>query len=279
MRTENWLDRLQRTTVAVVFLLVAQFCHPVSATVVFIVRAPGEVWIATDSRVSKWNARTIEVTQPVGCKIRRTGSYIYAMTGLRSETLSGYDAAAIVESTLKTSTDLPAVMNLLAEALRAGYDRALKTLAVRRPEAREKLAGHLEDGVSVYIVTSQHQEKGAPVVWGIGIRGDLSNASAPSASLRFNRNMDFKDGDWIAFGATNAIIDALKSKRHIGLSTGDTERVRLKKLRELLTIQANATPDVVGPPLDALRVTGNGASWITRTGACAAETASTTTKP
>jgi hypothetical protein len=278
MRTRNWRHSLQRTTFAVLFLLAAQFCHSVSATVVFIVRSPGEVWFAADSRVSKWNARTIEVTQPTGCKIRRAGDYIYAMTGLRSETLSGYDATAIVESTLKPATDIRAVMKLVAEALRAGYDRALKTLAVRRPETREKLAGHLEDGVSVYIVNPRHQENGAPVVWGIGIRGDLSTANMPSAVLRFNRNMDFKDGDWIAFGATNAINDALKSKRHSGLSTGDTQVVRLKKLRELLTIQAHATPDVVGLPLDALRVTGQGVSWITRTGACLAVTAPTTTK-
>ena len=251
---------IRRAAYAIV-LLVSIWSDDCPATSIVAIRSHDTVAIAADSLLTIRN-RTGDDTVLPACKIFRSGKIFYTFTGFFRDPAKGFDVVSIVEKNLPEDGPFGAATEKAATAVVAGMRDDIRKIRSEEPSLYKKYfeaaTGPL---LQLLFATS---EAGVPVMTVFDIR---KSASFPSdGELRYDRKSC--PGDCGAQGQvayfltdTRPIEEYLKKSKLAGRSPEETAGFLVR-----LVIDAH-TPDT-GPPVDVLRIDGNGAAWVERKQEC-----------
>lgn len=231
---------------------------PVRGTSIVAIWTPGEVVVGADSKQITFDVRTKTQTIQSVCKIIRLNNLFYAYSGgVTEHSQTGFNIQRIAEEAFRPN------LNILAKAQRFESmveDPLIRALEVVRKDdpayfEKERLKGEV---VQMLIVGL---ENGKPV---LSVRG-FKIVSLPSASVQLQTSRRdcpsvecSGEGTYILMGHHEAIDRMLRARPFNTIwSHGLISAVSF-----LVSIEIFEKSDVVGSPIDILRIDKDGARWI-----------------
>ena len=242
-------------------LLVSLRAGECSATSIVAIRSRDSVVIAADSMLTIRNSTGADAVR-TACKIFRSGEIFYAFSGFFRDPARGFDVVSIVAKALPEDAQFGAATEKAAIEVVAGMRDDIRKIRVESPGLYKK---YFEAGTGVLLqLLFAASEDGVPEMTVYDIR---KAASFPiNGELRYDRKSC--PGDCGAQGQmayfltdTRPIEDYLKKEKMASRSPEETAGFLVQ-----LVLDAH-TPDT-GPPVDVLRIDGNGASWVVRKKEC-----------
>ncbi len=231
--------------------------YAVAQTTIVAIRTPEEIWIGADSKVT--NVHNKSITKSV-CKIKQVGRLFYAFAGFSNYTGSSYDLVSIVNKACRNNLSLSGKVKTFEKLIVPPLSKALKRIQINRPSY---FAEEIQDKAVIQIVFAGI-ENGEPSFFVRNIRVEDNDGNSPTITINeVSCPGDCEGGEMVVYlGHTEAIESFLETKDsfwEIGYAAG---------IRELITIQIEAEPDDVGPPIDMLRISNRGAKWIQKKPRC-----------
>jgi hypothetical protein len=229
-----------------------------NATTIVVARTPTEIVIGADSKVTDTYGK--ELNSRI-CKIQHAGNLFFAVEGLLKDKATGFNVPEIVIRSLQLKPDATAAekVNILTGFLTA--ELFVELNRVRR-NSEEEFHTKLEGQTFLRIVVAGF-ENNRPLVFvrqfrmayiaqGIGVMvipDDCLNDCNGAVVTRF-------------LGETEAIEGLPEDNPSFwndGLAAG---------VRRLLETEIAARSEYVGPPIDLLQITAQGARWIKKKPEC-----------
>lgn len=229
-----------------------------NATTIVVARTPTEIVIGADSKVTDTYGK--ELNSRI-CKIQQAGNLFFAVEGLLKDKATGFNVPEIVIRSLQLKPDATAAekVNILTGFLTA--ELFVELNRVRR-NSEEEFHTKLEGQTFLRIVVAGF-ENNRPLVFvrqfrmayiaqGIGVMvipDDCLNDCNGAVVTRF-------------LGETEAIEGLPEDNPSFwndGLAAG---------VRRLLETEIAARSEYVGPPIDLLQITAQGARWIKKKPEC-----------
>jgi hypothetical protein len=244
-----------------IVLLVSIWADDCPATSIVAIRSHDTVAIAADSLLTIHNRNGDDTVLPA-CKIFRSGKIFYTFTGFFRDPARGFDVVSIVEKNLPEDGLFGAATEKAATAVVAGMRGEIQKIRSEDPPLYKK---HFEAATGPLLqLLFATSEAGVPVMTVYDIR---KSALFPSdGELRYERLSC--PGDCGAQGQvayfltdTRPIEKYLKKEKLVIRSPEETAAFLVR-----LVIDAH-TPDTA-PPVDVLRIDGNGAAWVVRKKEC-----------
>lgn len=226
----------------------------VRATTLVVIRTPHQVIIAADSLVV-WHGT--DRGAPLTCKLDTHGDVIFAIAGLMLE--SDFDARRFVRLVLDTPGSLEQRALVLERVLRGPL---LGMLGRIRRELPRQFAEQLESGFVLNVTIAAVRNRVAELEM-----RDFYAETTPTGELRLRvvRLSCPRDcpqpTEVFGVGETAAMMQHLSS-----LPRFPAELPGLAK--QLVEIEIDDVPALVGPPIDVVRAGDAGIEWLQRKPAC-----------
>jgi len=229
-----------------------------SQTTIVAVRTPQEIWIGADSKVAAIHDKSITRSE---CKIRQADSLFFAFAGLPEYRRTGYDLVAIVKKAGRNGLILSDKVKTFDRLIVTPLSKALKRIKSYQPAYfRQKI-----EGKAVIQILFAGIEKGVPIFFMRTIKAESHDGDSPSLTIHKVScpGKDCPTGEIVAYlGHNRAISSFLAGKGNfweIGYADG---------IRKLITVETEAEPDNVGPPIDILRIGRRWAEWVQKKPEC-----------
>lgn len=242
-------------------LVIACLVVSARATTVVVARTATEIVIGADSKV----------TDPYGndlnkraCKIRQIGDLFIAIEGLQIDRQTGFSVPEISTAALQLKPTASAAdkVSMLMGFLVSGLLVELSHLKTHEPETYFK---KIEGGQLFLRIVVAGFEKGRPLVFVRSFRalqynpGQIGVAVIPDDCLE-----NCKGGPVVTrFLGESDAIEGLPEETPDFWKTGLSDGVR-----RLVEIEIAARSEYVGPPIDIVRISPNGAQWIQKKTEC-----------
>ena len=233
-----------------------------AATSIVCIRSPDSIVLAADSMLTIKHSAGSEMFLRE-CKIHRTGDIVFALAGFCKDPSQGYDLLELVADTIRADMTLLDAAEAVENVVSANLRNELVKLKSESPELFSKYVKG-RTGKLVKILLTRYED-GVPKVAFLG----FSEVESPSGEIfiRAERTScpgDCKPQSVSAFFMTDkAAIDQYLNNG--GKLDWLAPEKAAKKLVELV-IEGRAPG--VGPPVDVLRIDGNGVVWVERKPEC-----------
>src|SRR5215813_8289305 len=233
----------------------------VRGTTIVVARTASEIVIGADSKVTDTYGNDLKKQ---ACKIRRIGSLFVAIEGLELDRQTGFNAPDIASKalTLTPSATTSGKISVLMGFLVSELLTELSHLKAHEPQTYFK---KIEGGQLFLRIIVAGFEKGRPLIFVRSFRawqynpGQIGVAIIPDDCFE-----DCKDTVATRMLGETDAIEGLPEETpdfwKAGLSDG---------VRRLVETEIAARSEYVGPPIDLVRITANGAEWIQRKKECA----------
>jgi hypothetical protein len=231
------------------------FAH---GTAVFVIRTPHEIVVAADSR--SVNSSDIPDPEPI-CKIRQFSNAYIVVNGMSQDLPSEYDLFSILKEASRQKGLLADKITTFENLVKPPLEKALNRLRRDEPVAFQRNAIEIAPlGVNFFGI-----ERGVLVLH--NRRFVVSLARDNKVSVNIERHgcpgPDCPDGvAFITVGA--AEFKERFAKENPNFLKGDL----VEAARKFVQMQIDAKVVDVGPPIDILRITNDGAKWIRKKPEC-----------
>ena len=221
-----------------------------SSTTVIVVRTPTEIYIGADSKITDVRNESLTST---ACKIRQVDDLFFAFSGLPKMPGVESDLMEIIEEASRDGGTIADKVEEFDDIITDEWSEGLQELKKERPQFyKEEVKGRI-----ILQVAFAGIQKRKPVFFLIHIKAverdgfpaiDISKKSCPG---------DCQQGKVIAyFGHTGAL------KQYMSDRSNAWKSGYVQGIRKLITLQMEAQPEYVGPPIDILHIDRMGAEWI-----------------
>jgi hypothetical protein len=249
------------------YFLCFLFCGittPVHGTSIVAVWTQSEVVIGADSKQITLDVGTTTKTTQSVCKITRLGNLFYAYSGgVTESTKTGFNIQRISEEAFRSNLIILAKAQRFESLLEAPLIHTLEVMRKDNPAyfEKERLKGEIVQMLLVGL------ENGKLV---LSVRG-FKIVSLPAAPVQLQTSRRdcpssecSSEGTYILMGQHEAI------DRELGVPLDNTiwSRGLVSAVNRLVSIEISEKSDVVGPPIDILRINKDGAQWIQRKSEC-----------
>ncbi len=231
------------------------------ATTIVVARTASEIVIGADSKVTDAYGNDLNKR---ACKIRQIGDLFIAIEGLEIDRQTGFSVPEISNKALasKTSAATTDKVSVLMGYLVSGLLTELSHLKTHEPQTYFK---KIEGGQLFLRIVLAGFENGRPLLFVRSFRalqynpGQIGVAVIPDDCLD-----DCKGAVATRFLGESDAIEGLPDETpdfwKAGLSDG---------VRRLVETEIAARSEYVGPPIDIVRISSNGAQWIQKKNECA----------
>lgn len=231
------------------------------ATSIVAIRSPDSVVIAADSLLTMHNGAGKDSTRSE-CKIFQCGNIFYSFSGFYKEPARGFDIVSIISDTLGQGESFSIAADMAAMAVADGMKDEVRKLRKESPVLYDKYF-EAKTGPLLQILFATYED-GVPKVTVY----DIKKTAGPYADIELSYDRkscpgDCNDKGTVAYFLTNMrpIEDYMKKEQLKSMPPEKTARFFVD-----LVIKAH-TPDT-GPPVDVLRIDGNGAAWVEHKAGC-----------
>lgn len=233
---------------------------PAQATTIVVARTASEIVIGADSKVTNTFGNDLNRRE---CKIRQVGDLFIALEGLEIDRKTGFNVREISTAALQLRPAASAAekVKILMGYLVSGLLVELPYLKSHEPEAYFR---KIEGGQLFLRIVVAGFESGRPLVFVRSFRalqynpGQIGVAVIPDDCLA-----DCKGTVATRFLGESDAIEGLPEETpnfwRAGLSAG---------VRTLIETEVAARSEYVGPPIDIVRISQNGAQWIQKKSEC-----------
>ena len=234
----------------ILFLCPVLHTGTAEATTVVVVRTPSEVYIGADSRVGDVRDETFSST---ACKIRQVGDLFFAFSGLPR--IPGVDSGLmdIIEEAVSYGGSIADMVEEFDDIIVDAWTDGLKTLKEERPDFYRKEV----KGRNVLQIAFAGIQKRKPVFFMRHLKAVDKGGYPGIAIFKKSCPGDCRHGKVIAYLGQTGALDSHMSDSGEVWKDGYVEGIR-----ELITLQMEAEPEQVGPPIDILLIKRQGARWI-----------------
>lgn len=234
--------------------LVAVHSSSVSATSIVLARTSNEIVIGADSKVTDTFGNDLNKR---ACKIWQIDDLFIAIEGLELDRRTGFNVLEISHQALSLRPFAPASerVSILMGFLVTGLLAELSHLKAHEPQTFFK---KIEGGQLFLRVIVAGFEKRRPLVFVRSFRalqynpGQIGVAVIPDDCLA-----DCKSVIATRFLGESDAIEGLPEETPDFWKSGLSDGVR-----RLIEIEIEARSEYVGPPIDIVRITANGAQWV-----------------
>lgn len=237
------------------FLFASLFCfllNILSATTIVIYITPGFVIMAADSKGFYTNAINYQKTSSIVSKIYKSGNVYFSLAGLISNPTRLFDVAKIVNDKFKASSNIDSA---IAQA-KVEVQFALTTYLTNQKRNNYRLfKNNLTSGTYITSIGIIALKDNKPYAHIIGFRvTDEEEVEVTSEEDFYASNI--RDAVYY-LGTSEEINKYLGSIRKNNLNA-------VQFVDGLMNLQIQKTPNLVGAPVDMLRITPKGVEWIRR---------------
>jgi hypothetical protein len=197
------------------------------------------------------------------CKIFKSGDIFFALAGFYRDPARGFDLRRLVVETIRKDMTLSEATDAVANAVSSSLHDELLKLRSESPELFNKYVGGRPGQLAKILFTCF--EDGVPKVAFLG----FSEEGLPSGEITVSAKRAACPGDCnsqsvSAFYMTDrtAIDEYLKNGGKLDWLSPE------KAAKQLVELVIKAGTPGVGPPVDVLRIDGNGAEWVARKPEC-----------
>jgi hypothetical protein len=233
---------------------------PVFATSVVCIRSPDTIAIAADSVLAaKWGSSPGKAHRE--CKIIDAGGMFFSMTGFVKDPARNYDAARIVRFSLDRLTPPRDPATVVTKEVIKDLAEELRKLKLEVPQLYQKLTG--QKGALLKVLLAVF-DGGMPRVVQLGFNQAVSSMGEITVTVEQEScpgECDPGRINMFVLGDRRPIDAYLESGKADWKSPEKAAKTMVEK------VIAAGTPDV-GPPVDVLRIDGDGARWIERKEEC-----------
>ena len=222
------------------------------ATTIVVVRTPIDVSIAADSMATFGDGRTTTV-----CKIYQLGDVFLSVAGTDHDPVTNFNVAGIVSAAIKSGSSSPAEkIASVQSALRGAFKIEAQNLKTSRPNEFKEVR---KNPVGVALIGFDH---GASFV------------VAQQFSIVDGKQLDVVPSKpWLCPGTD---CPAGVFELHMGKADELQKYTALHRsitdsadfARQLVQVEIDAHTKGVGAPIDVLRISANGPSWIQQKPGC-----------
>ena len=230
--------------------------HSAAQTTIVAVRTPEEIVIGADSKMMDLRDRSFDSTI---CKIRKIDDLFFAFAGFLDIPGLQSDLTEVVREASRSGDSITEKIETFDGLIVRDWSQGLPDIRDDHPELyRQKLRGKI-----VLQIAFAGIERGKPLLFmrylKVVERGDV-----PSIVIYKKQCPgDCPLGKVYAFlGHTGAL------KEHMAGGTDIWDAGYAEGIRRLITIQMEAEPEHVGPPIDILRLDSTGYEWIQKKPEC-----------
>jgi hypothetical protein len=247
---------------ALLVLSLPVFAQTRSGTAAVAVWVPGEAVLAIDSKVTL-SGKGVNMPPEQACKIRESGPFFYAISGLYSHPTTNFDAwrlaAQAVEGAASVADAAARVERLIQPSLR----RALSDIRQRNPQDYARRYSRVW-----LIVWIAGTENGEPVMAGREFLPEKTVARELPAHAGEGKRVD---GGIAIFGERDAIDATYADTPVLGALLKSNGAVGAA--RALVQVEIDGEPQRAGAPISVVRITTvhpntGGPEWLER-GLCA----------
>jgi hypothetical protein len=235
---------------------------PVRATTIVVARAPNEIVIGADSKVTDTFGNDLNKR---ACKIRQVGNLFIAFEGLEIDPKTGFNLPEISTSALKLKPTASAAekTSILTGFLVTRLSSELLWVKNHEPETYvRKIAG----GQMFLRIVVAGFEKARPLVFVRNFRAlEISPQKIGVTVIADDCLDDCPNGVVTRFFGETEAIDGLPEETPDFWKSGLSDGVR-----KLIETEIAARSEYVGPPIDILRIDRSGARWIQKKPECGA---------
>lgn len=197
------------------------------------------------------------------CKIFKSGDIFFALAGFYKDPSRGFDLRRLIVDKINKDMTLSDATDAVANAITSSLYDELSKLKSESPELFNKyVKGKVDPLVKVLLV---RYEDHVPKVALIGLKEILS----PSGQISVHSERTVCPGSCNAQGISALFLTDTRAIDDYKKKGGKLDWFSPEKTAEFLVdlvIEAH-TPGV-GPPVDVLRIDGNGAEWVARKPEC-----------
>lgn len=258
-----------RTFSDVLFLVmfsVCMGCTSLVASTVVAARNSDEVVLAADSKLTHFDDRQ---RVDVKCKIFSCGAFFVGMTGPEGvNDVVDFRPQLLLKEACRTGKTSEAMKRRFEQILRPRYTRFLAGLKRVNPEFYAYGVQSQQFFVNLVMVGF---ENGMPFIRSVNFYSPLDGSAEFLARVETSsqiRNLELGDIDYVTAGVDGDIKEWARTQKSLW-RLGLVEAARFLVLHQMM-----AKSDIVGPPIDILRITKDGARWIQRKPECEEKKAS-----
>jgi hypothetical protein len=243
--------------VSLYFVFFAPVTH--AQTSIVAARGPNEVVIGADSKrkISEFDpsGSLVGVTSTLACKIQKANGFYFGCSGPCGE----LDVASIIVGVSRG----PASIQRKVEVLVPLVEDALNNFLTNKSPNARRLYVNKPTALQLLFVGIQNR---VPLILGVDFHYRKSDASAFAAAGEIRVCGATSDAcTHLVIGRTDAISNFTKKKG----SMDYLARVKpVVGVERLIQMEIDEEPDDVGPPIDILRITKRGDTWIRRKRQC-----------
>ena len=250
--------RLRLSVVVVAAALFLGAYGVADATTIVVARSANEIVIGADSKVTDTYGK--ELNSQV-CKIQQVGNLFLAFEGLLRDRATGFSVPEIAVRALKLKPDAPdqEKVNILTGFLTSELFVELQRV---RTNSADEFHTKLEGQTFLRVVVAGF-ERGRPLIFVRQFRTSFI-ARGIGVTVIPDDCLDGCQGEVVTrfLGETDA-IEGLPEDTPGFWKSGLVDGVR-----RLIETEIAARSEYVGPPIDLLQITANGAKWIQKKPGC-----------
>lgn len=233
-------------------ILVCLLALPVCATSIVIYVTPNYILMGADSRRmiidEKANLTVIESV----CKIRKAGSYCYALAGFVASRSTFFSADSIIAVHLANETDYSKAVKNITRDIRKALRKEFAYQKENNPQVYQKMLLSKEHILEVAILSVRNNK---PFVQIVGFElADEERIKVKDYTASCPGDCPNDEKQFYLLGDYAGIEKYLERKEAIA------DPVML--VEKLITLQSHATPNSVGTPINMIRYSAEGVEWI-----------------
>lgn len=233
------------------------------ATTIMIIVTPKNVTMGVDSRVNFIDTETHEETSDVTTKIFQSGQYFFSLSGMIENTKNKYYAPYIIHEQLKHSASFNQAIENIKKELQVKIITELEDLKKNNPKVLEFTLKNNQGGIiSVAIIGSMENQ---PMGYMMQFQLISSDPFVLKPVEMTCPGVNCPQGVLVMHvGATGAITQYHEHLKSIGKFGGNP----VDLIRDSITVQIEATPKLVGLPIDIITIEDGQPLWIQRKTGC-----------
>jgi len=231
------------------------------ATSVVAIRSPDSVVIAADSLTTIRHGAGKDTTGSE-CKIFRSGDIFFSFAGFYKDPDRGFDIVPIVSEALAESESFDESVDRAATAAVSGMKDEMRKIRKETPSSYDKyFAAQTAPLLQILFAT---YEDGVPKVTVY----DIKKTAGPYADIELSYDRKSCPGDCNVKDAYAFFLTDMRPIEQY-LKRGKLQSMPPEKTaRFLVDLVIKAHSPETGPPVDVLRIDGNGAAWVEHKAEC-----------
>lgn len=229
-------------------------------TSIVIIKTRQDVLIGADTKVRRFETTGKEATSVSTCKIKQFGGVFVAAAGLVEDTNTGFNIYEAAKSAVEQGGHIAEQALRFENAI--GYKLVAEVDSIRRDDPKRFEVLKTAD---VLTITFAGLEAGTPSLTFVSFNSSLT----PRGAIQINAHQISCPGEVcgiepaIFFMGDNKAALAYEAKHEKFWLSNPTAAIR-----KLIGIEIVDRPEDVGPPIDIVRITKNGARWIQKKPEC-----------